>query len=137
MIAFPKHCLVAWVGDSRVYRLRGQEFAQMTQDHSEVEELIASGTITREQAKDHALSNVITRAVGGVRQLFLDLDLFELEPGDRFLICSDGLYKEMADDELLQQLKDGDVETACKALIDEALRHECRDNVTAVVVEFQ
>jgi protein phosphatase len=137
LMAFPNHCVVAWMGDSRVYRLRGQEFAQMTRDHSEVEELVARGAITREQAKDHAASNVVTRAVGGARQLYLDLDLLELEPGDRFLICSDGLYKELADSELLQQLKHGDADTACRSLVDEALRHECRDNVTAVVVDFQ
>jgi serine/threonine protein phosphatase PrpC len=137
LMAFPRHCVVAWAGDSRVYRQRGAEFLQITFDHSEVEELIARGAITREQAKDHAASNVVTRAVGGARQLFLDVDLVELQAGDRFLVCSDGLYKELADSELSKQLTSGDVDTACQALVDEALRHECRDNVTAVVVEFQ
>lgn len=137
LMAFPRHCVVVWAGDSRVYRQRGSEFVQITLDHSEVEELVARGAITREQAKDHAASNVVTRAVGGARQLFLDVDIVELRSGDRFLICSDGLYKELADGDLSKQLTSGDVDAACKALVDEALRHECRDNVTAVVVEFK
>jgi len=136
LIGFPSHCLVAWVGDSRVYRLRDRDFGQMTRDHSEVEELIARGAITREESKDHASSNVVTRAIGGTRQLFVDLDLLDLEPGDRFLICSDGLYKELSDAELAEFLSVGDVDEACEELMAQALRRECRDNVTAIVVEF-
>ncbi len=137
LIAFPAHCLVGWMGDSRVYRSRGSDFTQLTQDHSQVEALIANGTITRAQGHDHASANVITRAMGGARELFLDLDLFELEPGDRFLICSDGLYRELSDRELALHLNDGNVETACDSLVEHALRGECSDNVTAVVVDFQ
>jgi protein phosphatase len=137
LMAFPTHCIVAWAGDSRVYRCRGQEFAQVTQDHSQVEEMIAQGKITREEGKDHEASNVVTRAVGGSRELFLELDLLELQAGDRFLICSDGLYKELPDEEIAKHLRSGDVDAVCAALVAEALRHECRDNVTAVVVEFQ
>ena len=137
LMSFPTHCVVAWAGDSRVYRLRGQELVQVTLDHSQVEEMIAQGTITREEGKDHAASNIVTRAVGGSRELFLDLDLLELQAGDRFLICSDGLYKELPDEEIARHLRSGDAEAACAALVAEALKHECRDNVTAVVVDFQ
>ncbi len=137
LLAFPGHCVVGWVGDSRVYRLRDGQLAQLTQDHSEVEELIAQGAITRDEAQTHAAANVVTRAVGGTRSLFLELELQELQPDDRFLICSDGLYKELDDAQIVRYLGGGDVETACEALVEQALRRECRDNVTAVVVDFQ
>lgn len=95
LLAFENHCLCAWAGDSRIYRLRDGIFEQVTRDHSEVEEMIEQGLITPEAAAVHPSANIITRAVGGTSDLHLDLELFELQSLDRFLVCSDGLYKEL------------------------------------------
>jgi serine/threonine protein phosphatase PrpC len=136
LLAFGNHCLCAWVGDSRVYRLRDGEFQQVTRDHSEVEEMLEQGLITLEDAVDHPSGNVITRAVGGARTLFVDLELLELQKGDRFLVCSDGLYKELSEDEMQDCLASGNCKQVSQNLVDMALARECADNVTVVVVEF-
>lgn len=136
LLAFGGHCLSAWAGDSRVYRSRGGRLHQITRDHSEIEDLIASGQLEREQAESHPSSNVITRAVGGAPRFFLDLAVERLQDGDRYLICSDGLYRELALEEMAQRLEAGTCTEACERLLDTALERECADNVTAVVVDF-
>lgn len=136
LLAFENHCLCAWAGDSRVYRLRDGKFEQLTRDHSEVEEMLEQGLITAEAAAVHPSGNVITRAVGGASDLFLDLDLYGLQKGDRFLICSDGLYKELSDEEMQSRLANGNCKQVCQNLVSTALARECADNVTVVVVEF-
>jgi serine/threonine protein phosphatase PrpC len=136
LLAFGNHCICAWVGDSRVYRLRGGAFEQITRDHSEVEEMLEQGLITPEAAVDHPSGNIITRAVGGASELFVDLELHRLQKGDRFLICSDGLYKDLSDDEMRVCLADGNCKQVCQNLMDMALARECADNVTVAVVEF-
>jgi serine/threonine protein phosphatase PrpC len=79
---------------------------------------------------------VITRAVGGASELYLDLELRLLEPEDRYLLCSDGLYKELNDASMASLIDGNGPEEACQALIDQALRGACNDNVSAVVVDF-
>jgi serine/threonine protein phosphatase PrpC len=81
-------------------------------------------------------SNVITRAVGGSQELFLDIELRELRNQDRFLLCSDGLYRELSDADLNRHLSGNDPEGACKALMKHALSGACSDNVSAIVVQF-
>jgi protein phosphatase len=137
LLANGRHCVCAWAGDSRVYRLRGGKLAQITRDHSEVEELIERGEISKEAASAHAAQNIVTRAVGGAEQLFLDYTVHEIRDGDRFLICSDGLYKELADDKLVERLGNPSCVAACNELLDTALAGECADNVTAIVVDFR
>ena len=137
LLAFDSHVVSMWVGDSRVYRLReGELLKQVTTDHSEVEEMIAQGTLNEAEALDHPAANVVTRAVGGLEQVYVDLVLGELEDKDRFLICSDGLFKDLSEEELEELLGEGSCVDACDALIDTALQRECADNVTVVVVEF-
>lgn len=136
LLAFGNHCLCVWAGDSRVYRLRAGQFEQMTRDHSEVEEMIEQGVISSEAAAEHPAANVITRAVGGAHELALDVDLHELRPRDRYLICSDGLYKELADDEMRERLANGNCNQVCQELVSTALERECSDNVTVVAIEF-
>ncbi|MGA9852790.1 MAG: protein phosphatase 2C domain-containing protein [Gammaproteobacteria bacterium] len=123
-----------WAGDSRLYRIRGRRIEQMMQDHAMVEDLIASGLITREEAADHPQANRITRAIGAMPSLFLDLEIFAIRPGDIYLLCSDGLYKELGDDEIAKTLKN-DVQAVDK-LIMFALERGARDNVTVVTVRF-
>lgn len=137
LLAFDSHVVSMWVGDSRVYRLReGELLKQVTTDHSEVEEMIAEGTLDEASALDHPAANVVTRAVGGLEHVYVDLELGELEDKDRYLICSDGLFKDLTEEEIEELLGEGSCVDACHALIDTVLERECADNVTAIVVEF-
>jgi len=108
----------------------------VTTDHSEVEEMIAEGTLDEASALDHPAANVVTRAVGGLEHVYVDLELGELEDKDRYLICSDGLFKDLTEEEIEELLGEGSCVDACHALIDTVLERECADNVTAIVVEF-
>ncbi len=138
MLAHAAHLLLLWAGDSRAYRFRDGELAQLTQDHTQVEELVAEGLLLREDAENHPASNVVTRAVGAMEALYVDMDDFRVEPGDLYLLCSDGLNKEVADPEigeiLAMQLLPGDY---CQRLIDLALERGARDNVTVVVARAE
>ena len=131
------HFACLWAGDSRAYLLREGVLQQITRDHSLVQELVDAGVITAAQAETHPQANVITRAVGGGEDV-LELDKVsgQLAPGDRFLLCSDGLCKTL-DEATLAAVLAGDGEAgAAVELIAEALEHEARDNVTAVVVDI-
>lgn len=111
---------VAWVGDSRAYRFRDGALTQLMSDHA---------------ADDGANSNVITRAVGGNEELVLDLARSEIFAGDRFLLCTDGVYREIGDDQLSELLSDGDAEACCQALKAAVLKTPAKDNFTAVIVD--
>jgi len=137
LLAYENHVVCMWVGDSRVYRLReGELLKQVTTDHSEVEEMIAQGILDEESALDHPAANVVTRAVGGLEHVYVDVELDELEDKDRFLICSDGLFKDLSEEELEELLGEGSCVDAADDLVDTVLERECADNVTVVVVEF-
>ena len=124
------------IGDSRVYQLRGRTFEQVTVDHSVVQELVDSGAITKEQAEHHPDSNVITRAVGFSEVPAPDYWMIPLTEGLRILICSDGLTKELNDNDIRAHLVAGNnVRDTAKALVDAALVRGGRDNVTAVIVD--
>jgi len=130
--------LIANVGDSRAYRLSDGVLKQLTVDHSLVQELVAEGQITREQARTHPERNVVTRAVGIDEEVVADYVLIEPVVGERFLICSDGVHGEMADDELLAVLRaHPDAQGAAAALIETVLDGTARDNLTAVVVDTE
>lgn len=136
LLAFRRYCLCLWAGDSRVYRLRDGKVEQITRDHSQVEELIALGEIPREEADSHPMANVITRAVGGSSTLNLDANLQPLRDHDRLMLCSDGLYKDIGEDEILDGLNQSDPERACKRLVELALRGGGGDNISVAVVDF-
>ncbi|MDH3306416.1 MAG: protein phosphatase 2C domain-containing protein [Acidimicrobiia bacterium] len=127
---------VANVGDSRAYWLRGDFLAQITEDHSFVEDLVRQGRLSPEEATVHPQRNILTRALGIADEVLVDR--FDIEPkiGDRFLLCSDGLFNEVSVDEITQILLD--VEEPAKAassLVAAALETPCRDNVTVAVVD--
>jgi serine/threonine protein phosphatase PrpC len=136
LLAFERHCVSIWAGDSRVYCARAESFTCVTRDHSEVQALLDEGMLDPQSAERHNAQNVITRAVGGARELHLDLELRRLRHQDRYLLCSDGLYKELSDADLSRHLTDADPDDACKALMRHALAGTCSDNVSAVVVQF-
>ena len=138
LLAHSNHCLSVWAGDSRVYRLRDGVLTQVTRDHTEAQELLDDGVLDAQDAAARcSTSNAITRAIGGAADLYLDLELRELRDGDRYLLCSDGLYKELNDGELVRLLVSQDVSGTCRGLMGRALAGPCRDNVSAVVVEFK
>jgi type VI secretion system protein ImpM len=136
LLAFDRFALSVWAGDSRVYRSRGGICEQVTRDHSEVQELVETGVISADSAEEHSASNVITRAVGGTENLYLDLELRELKHNDKFLLCSDGLYKEVPEADIGRHLAANDPEGACKALLKHALSGKGSDNVSIIVVQF-
>lgn len=137
LLALPGYALCMWAGDSRVYRLRNYALEELTTDHSEVEELIAEGSLRREDAADYPGENVITRAVGGEPDLYLEVRMFELKHKDRFLLCSDGLYKDITFKEIESVLSDGAVTMACQRLLDLAKSRRCSDNVSIIGVDFE
>jgi protein phosphatase len=124
-----------WAGDSRVYRLRNDRLELLTTDHTVAQNKIASGSLTPERAARHPSAHVLTRAVGIHQTLHLDLDFDPVEVGDRFLICSDGLYNELSDDGLYTLLKEGGAQEAVRALVNKARNQGGRDNITAIVVD--
>jgi serine/threonine protein phosphatase PrpC len=128
--------LVMNIGDSRTYRLSQGEFAQVSVDHSEVQELVDSGDITAEQATVHPRRHVVTRALGTGDETEADFWLLPIQEGDRIMICSDGLNGELGDDHMFRILSTvAHPQDAVDALIQAALRSGGRDNVTVIVVD--
>lgn len=123
-----------WAGDSRLYQLRDGELLQISRDHSQVQKLVDAGVLTEEEAESHPNANVITRAIGGSPELVLDVALFEIRPGDRFLLCSDGLYGEVDKPGLTDGMSADDVDSAAKKLLQDALDAGARDNVSVIMV---
>jgi len=125
-----------WAGDSRAYLLRDGVLHQITRDHSLVQELVESGMIRPEEAEHHPRANVITRAVGAELDDFaLDKVSGPIRPGDRFLLCSDGLSKTLPEAELAALLGETDSVPPAQSLIAAALAMNVSDNVTAVTIE--
>ncbi|WP_232547670.1 PP2C family protein-serine/threonine phosphatase [Propioniciclava soli] len=137
-VAGEPHWAIFNVGDSRVYRAAAGQLARATIDHSETEELVLEGVITPEEARTHRARNVITRSLGMPGEPQVDLWLLPQTPGERFLVCSDGLNSELDDLVIADVLATHpDAEPAARALVDAAVRHGGRDNVTAIVVNVE
>ncbi|MGI9326908.1 MAG: PP2C family protein-serine/threonine phosphatase [Pseudomonadales bacterium] len=125
--------VVLWAGDSRLYRRRDGCLEQITRDHNPVCDLLDVGAVSESQALA-AETNVITRAVGGQTGLTLDVALFDVCPGDTFMLCTDGLYRELSHAELGRVLKAQALKTASQKLLRRTLSGEARDNVSFVLV---
>ena len=124
------------VGDSRAYRLRDGQLDRLTQDHSWVEEQIRAGALSEAAAREHPWRNIVTRALSGSEDLEVDIQEVALHPGERWLLCSDGVYTVLTDDQIAAVLRRaGDIECLCHALIQGANEGGGPDNVTAVVLQ--
>jgi serine/threonine protein phosphatase PrpC len=130
------HASLAHVGDSRVYLLRRGTLNQITRDHSWVEEQVRAGAMTANDARQHPWRNVVTRALSGGDDPEVDVADVALEPGDRWLLCSDGLFSVVIDDRIREILAAGDrLDVLCERLIDEANEAGGPDNITALVLQ--
>ena len=125
---------IGHVGDSRVYLLRDGEFKQMTLDHSLVEQLVREGVLTEEVAQNHPMRNIITRAIGTVESVEVDVVVEERRKGDLWLACSDGLHGLVDDRQMRDALRQYAPEKAADVLLKAALDAGGRDNVTLVIV---
>lgn len=124
-----------WVGDSRLYRFRNHQLQQLSRDHSQLEEMIELGLISKAEAENHPQRNVITRAVGVETPLYVDINLFSTQVGDIFLLCSDGLYNAVSEHDIIQALALRDVEQTTSALMSTALANGAPDNVSVIIVQ--
>ena len=122
------------VGDSRIYQVRDSIVTQLTEDHTLIGWQLKQGLITEEEAKRSPHKNIITRAVGNRDYVQVDTGLVDLMPGDRYLLCSDGLHGYLKVDEIPQAVS-GPLDMASMQLIELANERGGRDNITAVVVE--
>lgn len=125
---------IGHVGDSRVYLLRDGEFKQMTLDHSLVEQLVREGVLTEEEAQNHPMRNIITRAIGTDESVEVDVVVEERREGDLWLACSDGLHGLVDDRQMRDALRQYAPEKAADVLLKAALDAGGRDNVTLVIV---
>lgn len=126
---------VIWVGDSRIYRYREQQLVQLTHDHSHVQALVDQGLITEEEAGSHALTHLITRAIGIDEPVKLDSRLFDVNPGDQYLLCSDGLNRMVADAEIEAAMNNKTSEEIVQSLLHMSLLRGASDNVTLICVQ--
>lgn len=134
LLAQGRRCAYLWAGDSRIYRCRNGLLTLLTRDHSQIEELRAIGNPALEEAISPIVRNMITRAVGAAETLDLDEEIIDIEDGDVFLLCSDGVSNEVSEEEMCSVLAPGNCRHAAETLIDIALERGGHDNISAVVV---
>ena len=139
LVLHEDHALIAHVGDSRVYRLHEGNLHRCTSDHSLVGEQVRLGQLTAAEAARSPMRHVITRALGIHRAVQAEVTELPLEPGDLFLLCSDGLTNELNDDHLAHHLREAvdrhlPLRQLCTRLIDDALEAGGRDNITCIAV---
>lgn len=136
LILSEPHFACLWVGDSRLYMLRDGQLIQLSRDHSLVNDLFDSGQITEAEIDTHPHGNVITRAVGVGDTLEIDKIRGTYEPGDRFLLCSDGLSGYASHADIQHTMASAPITSVCDELIALALDGGGRDNITAITVEI-
>ena len=125
------------LGDSRCYRLRGNSFAQLSHDHTVLQELLDQGSLSLEEAHDHPQKSFLTQALMGEGALAPVLMVYDVKPKDRFLLCSDGLSSSVDEKEIKAGLKIHDRESAAAYLIDAAYTAGAPDNVTVLLADIE
>ena len=132
-----RRAMLAHVGDSRIYLFRDNELERMTDDHSWVEEQMRAGLLSPLEARQHPWRNVVTRALSGGEDPEVDVKELQLQPGDRLLLCSDGLSSVVTDERIEEILRaTPQPDDACKALVDEANGAGGPDNVTTLILKI-
>lgn len=126
---------VVWVGDSRAYRYRDRRLLQLTRDHSYVQSLVNQGLINAEEAESHKMSNIITRAIGIAEPVELDSEIIEVQPGDQFLLCSDGLNRIVPNAAIESAMGNKNGDELIQSLLQKALTEGAPDNVTIICVQ--
>ena len=136
-ISYDGGVVVTNVGDSRAYRVSQGEIHRITRDHSVVEDLVARGDLTPDEARYHPQKNLITRALGTARRVKADLFQETVSPGDILLLCSDGLINQMTDQEICQEIQAGGTpREICQRLVKRTLDSGAPDNVTVVLFQL-
>lgn len=125
------------VGDSRCYRLRGNDLTQLSRDHTVLQELLDQGTLSISEAREHPQRSLLTQAIMGEGLLAPALMVYEVEPGDRYLLCSDGLSSVVSEKEIKNGLKIENREDSLTFLVDAAYSLGAPDNVTVLVADIQ
>ena len=125
-----------WIGDSRAYRIRGEEIHRVTHDHSVVQNLVDAGLLKAEDADTHANANLVTRAVGAHETFDIETVAGDVKAGDQFLLASDGLTRVVRDDELVSELRSKDPEEAADNLIEMVMTRGAPDNVSLIIVKL-
>ena len=130
--------MVAHIGDSRLYRMRGDEFSQVSKDHSLLQEQIDAGMLTKEQAKGSSNKNLVTRAMGIDPTVEPEIHEYDTQPGDIYLLCSDGLSDMVGDDDIGMALQalGANLNLAVQQLVQMANDNGGRDNVSVVLVKI-
>lgn len=132
-----KRIFLVHIGDSRAYLIRKGKITQLTQDHTLVADMVRKGEIGEEVARVHPLKNILVRALGTDVKAEVDLLSEEVQPGDRILLCSDGLSSMLRDEEILSIVNESEsLDDACQTLIDATNKNGGEDNTTIVLVEF-
>lgn len=134
---FGDRALVAHVGDSRIYLFRGGEITRLTRDHTLVQELLESGAISPDQAENHPIAHMLTRSLGPAGSVEVDARVLtqNVVNGDRFLLCCDGLYNMVTEDEIARVFRDNDLQTAAETLVELANERGGTDNITVQCIE--
>lgn len=135
MLVVDNIAVIGSVGDSRAYLVRGERTWQVTEDHTLVQLQMKAGLITADQAKSSPRGNVITRAVGPREYVQVDTFVVPVQPGDRYLLCSDGLHGYLDPSEIAGLVLGRSLDVCCRTLIDLANDRGGKDNITSVVVE--
>lgn len=133
----PNIAVLAHVGDSRAYLVQGEEMTLITRDHSLVNSQLESGMITEEEAAASTQKNIITRAIGTGKDVKPEVSTCHTSPGDRLVVCSDGLTDMVTDEEILQIVLDAaDEQSALEALVARANENGGKDNITILLIAF-
>jgi serine/threonine-protein phosphatase Stp1 len=127
---------VLWVGDSRAYVLRDSALHQLSRDHTQVQEMVERGLLSPEEAEEHPMGHVLNRAVGVSESVEVDVIQDEVEPGDTFLLCSDGLHGCVEDVEITRILAGSSLDQVTDTLMEAAFENGAPDNVTVVATRF-
>ncbi len=136
MVALEDNAVIGHVGDSRAYLLREGRLQRLTSDHSWVNEQVKLGLLTDDEAHRHPMRNIVTRALGNRTELQVEITDSDVQPGDLFVLCSDGLNSMLNDDQIHSTLTEhaSDPEAACRALVERANERGGEDNITVICV---